>query len=443
MIWIIVRREILDNLMSMKFLFGTVLCLALIVTSTIVSLQDYQTRMDTYDSTLAELNEQSRYSLVWLLRKPEVLSIFARGFDNRLGSVTMSRPDSGAIPAGSRFMGAQEGRQPAFESMPIDFLFVVRVILSLLAIFLSYDAVSGEYERGTLRLMLSRPVSRASIILGKLIAGLACLLTPLIMSFIIGVLIIQLAGGIEFTWEEWLRIALIFGVSILCVTSFYMMGLVVSCRTHRAATSLLILLLIWIAGVFLIPGVTTAIMDRYRLITPHAGDDIRATYVDFDQNNPRPIYRREMDRETQNRRMLRWEELRDDRNYSIWNLQRQYLSRLYFQADLVRWICRISPTENCAYVSEAMARTDVETYRSFMRYARSYYELHRESYMTFYRDEDAFEAGEDRYSKAIVVSPMDFSESFRSAALDICLLFVFNVLFFMLSVLFFIRYDVH
>jgi hypothetical protein len=87
MIWIVAARETLENLMSLKFLFGTVLCLALVVISTVVSMRDYQSRLDEYDSAIAEFNEKPDSFYFKMYRKPEVLSIFARGFEKRFGNV--------------------------------------------------------------------------------------------------------------------------------------------------------------------------------------------------------------------------------------------------------------------------------------------------------------------------------------------------------------------
>jgi ABC-type transport system involved in multi-copper enzyme maturation permease subunit len=442
LIWIVAARETLDNLMSLKFLFGTVLCLVLVAISTVISLNDYQSRMDEYDSAIAEFNGKPDIFRPRIHRKPEVLSIFVRGFEKRFGNVVQLY-DSVPVRAGG-FMGTSESAQFSAEFASIDLLFVVKVILSLLAIFLSYDAISGERERGTLKLALSRPVPRSSIILGKLIAGGVCLLIPLVMSFIIGVLILQLVGGVDFTSEDWLRISLIAGVGILCVMSFYMLGLVVSSRTRQAAISLLILLLIWIIGVFLIPGITTAAVDRYRLMMHNPGKNIAAINADFSgrrRDDPMPDIH--ADREVYARYRIKWDELEDEKNRSIWNLQMPYLNRLYSQADLVRWICRLSPSESCAYAAEAMARTDIEAYRSFMRYARSYHERHREFAKILWKDRDKFGEEREKYTKAVQAPPIPFAASFRSAAPDICLLAIFNILFFMLSILFFTRYDVH
>lgn len=48
-------------------------------------------------------------------------------------------------------------------------------LVPLLALLMSFDAIAGEVERGTLPLLLTYPVSRLQILLGKLLAQLAIL----------------------------------------------------------------------------------------------------------------------------------------------------------------------------------------------------------------------------------------------------------------------------
>ncbi|MBU3030584.1 ABC transporter permease [Paracoccus marinaquae] len=48
-------------------------------------------------------------------------------------------------------------------------------LVPLLALLMSFDAIAGEAERGTLPLLLTYPVSRLQILLGKLLAHLAVL----------------------------------------------------------------------------------------------------------------------------------------------------------------------------------------------------------------------------------------------------------------------------
>src|SRR5690554_4077338 len=48
-------------------------------------------------------------------------------------------------------------------------------LVPLVALLMSFDAVAGEIERGTLPLVLTYPVSRAELLLGKFVAHLAIL----------------------------------------------------------------------------------------------------------------------------------------------------------------------------------------------------------------------------------------------------------------------------
>lgn len=48
-------------------------------------------------------------------------------------------------------------------------------LVPLLALLMSFDAVAGEVERGTLPLLLTYPVARAEVLAGKLVAHMAIL----------------------------------------------------------------------------------------------------------------------------------------------------------------------------------------------------------------------------------------------------------------------------
>jgi Cu-processing system permease protein len=48
-------------------------------------------------------------------------------------------------------------------------------LVPLVALLMSFDAIAGETERGTLPLLLTYPLSRAEVLLGKLLAHLAVL----------------------------------------------------------------------------------------------------------------------------------------------------------------------------------------------------------------------------------------------------------------------------
>ena len=64
----------------------------------------------------------------------------------------------------------------------LDLAFIVKVVLSLFAILLTFDAICGEREGGTLKLVLSNAVPRDRVILGKLVGGFLALVVPLALA---------------------------------------------------------------------------------------------------------------------------------------------------------------------------------------------------------------------------------------------------------------------
>ena len=53
----------------------------------------------------------------------------------------------------------------------VDWAFIIGYVLSLIALLFTFDAVSSERERGTLRLMLANSVPRHTILIGKFLGG--------------------------------------------------------------------------------------------------------------------------------------------------------------------------------------------------------------------------------------------------------------------------------
>ena len=67
--------------------------------------------------------------------------------------------------------------------LAVDVIFVFKIVLSALAILFAYNTISGEREDGTLKLVLSNPVPRDALVLGKYLGGMLSLFPIVVMSF--------------------------------------------------------------------------------------------------------------------------------------------------------------------------------------------------------------------------------------------------------------------
>ena len=164
----LIRRELLDNLMTFRFAAAVFIMLLLVVANTVVLIEDYERRLAGHTAAVKmhqrQLQEKGTYSAgmekLQVDRPPNPLSILSTGFDKRLGNEILVT--HGIVPTlwDAGMHGSDNPFMDMFASM--DIVFILQVILSLMALVFAYDALAGEYEQGTLRLVLTHPIGRGS-----------------------------------------------------------------------------------------------------------------------------------------------------------------------------------------------------------------------------------------------------------------------------------------
>jgi Cu-processing system permease protein len=123
---------------------------------------------------------------------------------------------------------------------------LVLLIVPLMALTTGAAAVAGERERGTLNYLLSQPVSRLEVILGKY-AGLAvALMAALMLGFGIAALAIASRSGAA----DALRFARLVVFAIALSMSMLSVGFLISTVVRRASVALGAAIFIWLALVF-------------------------------------------------------------------------------------------------------------------------------------------------------------------------------------------------
>ena len=185
-------------------------------------------------------------------RPPNPLSLFSAGLDKKLG--TTVEIYHGDVPMISS-VSARNLENPYLNLFSqIDLVSIFQVVLSLLALLFAYDAIAGDWESGTLRLVISHPVRRGSILFGKYIAAMICLLLPVLMSLLMVLILCSLASSIQFSTADLLRIGGIVWTTIVYLSLFYLIGLLISTTTRRTATSLMLCMFLWVGLVLVYPN---------------------------------------------------------------------------------------------------------------------------------------------------------------------------------------------
>ena len=125
------------------------------------------------------------------------------------------------------YFGASQQGEVGFRSIDITVASLVSLVIylvPLIALILGYDAIVGERERGSLELMLSMPITRFEILLGKYMGLAAALTSATVIGFGAGLL--PLAN--ELTVRDGYHYAGFVGSAILMGLAFLSISMLVS-----------------------------------------------------------------------------------------------------------------------------------------------------------------------------------------------------------------------
>lgn len=123
-------------------------------------------------------------------------------------------------------------------------------LIPLIALLLSFDAVVGEAERGTLLLLLAYPVSRRQVVLGKFLGHAAILAFATVLGYGAAGLAIGLSqDGIEA--QSWRAFAATIGSSVLLGSAFIGIGYLLSVGVRERGTAAGLAVAVWLVFVLL------------------------------------------------------------------------------------------------------------------------------------------------------------------------------------------------
>ncbi len=256
MLRVLIEKEWKAVLLSPKFALTFAVAAALILLAVGIGIREYwafESQQAAAQHLLAEEHlEQTSWSDLGsqVFRRADPLQIFVGGVHNDIGRLARISPRQAALLEQSIY--SDDSILAVFRTF--DLSLVVQAVLSLFAILFTYDAVNGEREAGTLRLILSNAVPRAHFVLAKFVGTGLALAVPLLLPVLLALLAVVLAE-VPLDGSHWLRLMLFLLASGLYLTVFMAFGIAVSAITRRPSTSFLILLVSWVLLVLVIPRV--------------------------------------------------------------------------------------------------------------------------------------------------------------------------------------------
>jgi ABC-2 type transport system permease protein len=451
----LLKKEILNNLYNQRYVITLVLMVVLVGLSVWSIERTHRIHLRNYADAALGFDEAAKASKqVWQFmsagitteKKPGALAVLGPGLDDEM---TRSLSYSGWNEVE---IGPPKLFSPLFRMFTSpDYIYIINIICSLLALLFVYDAVCGEKEQGTLRLTLTYPLPRDLVLLAKWVGGVLSLCIPLALATLGAWIFLYLTPTFEITMDHAVRFLLIFLVSVLYLSTFFTLGLLVSCLTPRPTTSLMLCLFLWIVFVLGIPNLMPMIARSVRPIPSEgkiaAEKDQKSweTMRWVEKNLRSQIHDEDEYRESGQRLVAK----------ALEGIDQFRRNRVQEQIALARNLARISPSACYAYAASDLAQTGIGSFAKFQRYVIWYRHLFNEikdRLIAVYRQEAH---GKNTWWGGMQFEPKDlgliprfrpldvpFTDSLAAALPDIGLLLAFNAVFFLGAYAAFLSYDV-
>lgn len=461
-----IKKELLHNILSLRYALVFFLFLILTLSATMIRTSLYKKQAADYFAD--QPNHQKTLTLLrshWeslsmgktVEKPPNPLSIFCAGLENEM-TRSFNLVTDGTEPR----LGPRKLSSPSFQySLNLDMVLIINLVCSLLAMLLMYDAISGEKEQGTLKVILAGPIPRDVIIMGKLVAGLITVLIPLLLSWIISLVYVLVIAGVGFGAVVFERLGWLVALSILFISLYFALGIAVSAWTHRSATSLVVCLFLWIGLALAIPNLVPMTIKHFAPVPPQSKLELEKETITNDITQTKwPGWREELVATGKftnaNDGQLLWDELgmrtRIEQARLYGKIERFYNKLVFRQLGLNQQISRISPSASYVFASTELAGTGVHDYMRLMSDV--------EAYQRAFNDAQA-DQEKQRIAKQKLLPPdkqvdepynpelwpvFTPSNASLSSALNVCwidlaLLAMVTIILFMVAFVGFIRYN--
>lgn len=482
MIKTLILKEIKDIVTTFRFLVINIVCIVTIPLGIYLSLNEYEFQLEEYGNEKQMYHNASENNIIHNFiaqgfRPPSSLSVFTHGLEDNLPYKVLINRDEKKIETRLVF---KEFYDVLYGYL--DYSFIVSIILPIFVFIFSFSLICGEKEKGTLKLMLSNPIPKWKIIIAKIIGNFISFIIPFIIAFILGIMILNISNTFSISTNNYLSIIFIFLTSIVFLFLLFNLGILISISTYNSATSIVILSLIWMIIVFFIPQISPMIgqiiypiksqefidselnMIKYNLnrelirkedellnniflkhgiiptqVSPKnfTNDDIQTVLASFDKDI---AYLRE--------------EYEKRINNEIKKLENQYEIRKDNQYNLIKNISRFSPVCCYKYMLAELTGTGFSEIDNFNNYADEFqYNVQHDIYDNWIYKR--YRIGENVYSyysqvdkKTLLVPHINnythvkLKEVINYILIDMCIIIIVTIIFFIICFVKFIKYDV-
>jgi ABC-type transport system involved in multi-copper enzyme maturation permease subunit len=462
MVWQLIIHNLLDNAKSLRFLLSFLIVVTAFMFAGILFVGKYELAIeDVRNSEMENLRslEQKSRALNQVATHGQALinpaPLLGFVFTGLYGFLPNALYVNAFSVGGLGHLARVNFLLPRFSQL--DWVFIIGILLSFVALALTFDAVSQEKEDGTLRLVMTNAFPKYQFVLAKYAGSLLVLLIPLTVGVLLNLVIIHVVAPVILSPQHWLQILFVFGVSVLYLSIFALVGLSSSILTNHSSSSMVLGLIFWVCMVLIVPNLGKLISETFLRV---ATSKQLMLEIDLARDNVTKGYGDEAHIFIPTDRYRASHRQRAQMLSEVVEVEAKLrAAHRAKQVEQVRWgqnWTRVSPTAVYQYSVESIANVGISRFLKFNSDVNDY----RAELLEFVKRKDALDtqsphwlnpAHDILYSNSPVDAaevprfqyrPPDFLTLSREAAMDILLLVLMNVVLFSLCVVLFLRFDV-
>lgn len=267
MVLVLIAKEMRDQMSSLRFAVSLILAFLFLVTSTYMLASDasWSARLMFTGEKLKEHMYTNLHSWYWVTRDVPAMRVLATGLDEDLSLTSNSTAVVGPRFSGNRTFVHNPNR---YLFSQLDFVFFINIVGSLLAFVFTFDTVSGERHRETLRLVMVNSVPRPLFLLAKFLGSYLSFLISFLPALMGVIIVLYFHPDIGFRASDWGATLFLFLLALLYLFGFFMLGLFASCITRNPKTTLTALMTLWVIMVLVVPNFAPFLASKLRPVRP-------------------------------------------------------------------------------------------------------------------------------------------------------------------------------
>jgi len=461
---VILKREIQNNLYSLRFQISFLAVLVIFIVGTLSFLKGYETNLERYSDYqskyIEQIQDDAKTNATRLAVNKKTYLFQPRG--NAFISDCKEKyfPNTIVFSAWNVFsFQSKSGSTNPFlaQFQELNWSFIVSIILSFVVLLLTFDSISGEKELGTLSLTLANAFSKGILLLGKYISAVVTAMLITLIGIILSVLIIFFSNQVAFSSVFVLELLGFIIILFLLVAAMASFGILSSVLVRNSNISLLIALTFWLFFAVIIPNSTTLFAQKIYSIeheeTVHR--KIMRAYEDLNKNAPDGSWSMNSSNPFTPEHELR-ANLMQKRMDVEKRIRDAFYQDMFHQFERTRFLTVISPISLFEYMVESVISG------GYPRFKKIWDDMHiyQNQLLSLFKDADARDPNSPHWYNpledvsttkkpvAFETIPlfkekiMSFSDRMTSVVKYLMVMVIYILIVFILSFILFLKYDV-